>query len=73
MARLRWQCRRGMLELDTILRRYLDERYAYAKEWERSQFHELLTVEDPVLNQWLIHGDIPSDEPLKAIVQRVRA
>lgn len=72
LARLRWQCRRGMLELDAILSRYLSERYPHASDMERDQFRELLKIEDPVLNEWLILGHIPSDEPLAAIARRVR-
>lgn len=72
LARLRWQCRRGMLELDAILTRYLDERYPDASPTEQAQFRELLTIEDPVLNEWLILGRIPAAEPLAAIAHRVR-
>lgn len=71
-ARLRWQCRRGMLELDVILSRYLETRFPEASEQEQAQFRALLEVEDPVLNKWLILGDIPADDPLAAIARRVR-
>lgn len=70
--RLRWQCRRGMLELDVILSRYLEERYAGASAAEQEQFRALLEIEDPILNRWLILGEMPNDAPLAMIVQQVR-
>jgi antitoxin CptB len=72
LARLRWQCRRGMLELDAILSRYLEECYAAAPATDQAQFRELLTIEDSVLNDWLILAHIPDDEPLAAIARQVR-
>ena len=73
MDRLRWQCRRGMLELDEILLRYLEERFVQSSVEEQALFRRLLDVEDPVLNVWLILGDVPAGQGLERIVQRVRA
>ena len=39
---LRWQCRRGMRELDELLARYLQTFYEQATEAEKSAFRELL-------------------------------
>ena len=49
LHRLRWQCRRGMLELDEILLRYLEERFPMASADEQAQFRQLLAIEDPAL------------------------
>ena len=73
MDRLRWQCRRGMLELDEILLRYLEERFVQSSAEEQGQFRELLDIEDPVLNVWLILGDVPVGSVLERIVDQVRA
>jgi len=72
MDRLRWQCRRGMLELDEILLRYLEERFPQSSAEEQAQFRRLLDVEDPVLNEWLLLGDFPGDQSIDNIIQRVR-
>jgi len=72
MDRLRWQCRRGMLELDEILLRYLEERFVQSSEEEQGQFRRLLDVEDPVLNEWLLLGHSPGDRAIDNIIQRVR-
>ncbi|MFQ3334366.1 MAG: antitoxin CptB, partial [Woeseiaceae bacterium] len=41
-SKLRWQCRRGMRELDELLVSYLNEYYDESSENEKSAFHELL-------------------------------
>jgi succinate dehydrogenase flavin-adding protein (antitoxin of CptAB toxin-antitoxin module) len=61
-----------MLELDVILSRYLEKCFAHASETEQGQFRALLAVEDPVLNQWLILGEIPVQAPLAGIARQVR-
>lgn len=54
--RLKWQCRRGMLELDVLLGRYLDECFDGLNADEKLQFQALLTVEDPELYAYLMQG-----------------
>jgi len=72
MNRLRWQCRRGMLELDEILLRYLEHGFVTSPPDLQAQFRRLLAVEDPVLNEWLLLGTVPDEVGLAAIVRRVR-
>ncbi len=69
--RLRWQCRRGMLELDEILLAYLDREYRQASSADQSAFRRLLAIEDPILNQWLLLDGV-ADVGLRGIVRRVR-
>ena len=63
MSQLRWQCRRGMRELDTLLTRYLDTRYPGAAAPEKRAFAEILALSDPELVRYLLHGE-PADNPL---------
>ena len=53
-SRLRWQCRRGMRELDELLIRYLESRYPGAEEDEKSAFQAVLALPDPELNAYLL-------------------
>ena len=72
VARLRWQCRRGMRELDVLLTGYLDDRYAQAA-WPRKQaFRKLLALPDPELIGYLLGGQTPSDAMLADVVQDIR-
>ncbi|MEI6745863.1 MAG: succinate dehydrogenase assembly factor 2 [Methylococcaceae bacterium] len=45
-SQLYWQCRRGSLELDLLLKNYLENDYLQATEPKRQQFAELLKLED---------------------------
>ena len=44
--RARWRCRRGMLELDIILQRFMDKNYCQLNPEELSQFERLLSLAD---------------------------
>ncbi|WP_411726973.1 succinate dehydrogenase assembly factor 2 [Methyloglobulus sp.] len=49
LAKLKWQCRRGSLELDLLLNRYLETRYPVASEEEKARFVEMLKLDDSEL------------------------
>jgi antitoxin CptB len=72
LSRLRWQCRRGMLELDVALRRFLDREYAGLGERERAAFSRLLGVDDQTLFAWLMGRARPEDAERRALVDRLR-
>ena len=44
--RTRWQCRRGMLELDLVLARFMDRHYPALDPVQRRLFDELLGLAD---------------------------
>ncbi len=46
LDRVRWRCRRGMLELDIVLQRFVDKHYTQLNETELQQFDTLLNLPD---------------------------
>ncbi len=64
MARLRWRCRRGMKELDTLLVRYLERHYAGASAADQGRFRELLEMQDPDLAAFVLGRATPEDAAL---------
>ena len=70
-GRLRWQCRRGMRELDVVLERWLEARYPSAPEPERRAFRTLLGAPDPELVAWLVGRERPADPLLAALVEEL--
>jgi antitoxin CptB len=48
LARMRWRCRRGLLELDLVLGRFV-EHYAELDEQQKMVFDELLDLPDNTL------------------------
>ena len=69
--RLRWACRRGMLELDLIFESYLDHAYAKASAEEQAQFEALLDCNDQSLFDWLVKRE-PCDSQHQTIVEILR-
>ena len=70
--RLRWQCRRGMLELDYLLNRFMDQGYQALDEGERQLFARILDFEDQLLLDWVMRHAIPSDPKIALIIEKIR-
>jgi antitoxin CptB len=70
--RLRWRCRRGLLELDVVLHDFLARRFAALPAAERAAFERLLAVPDPELLAYLNFQAEPADPELKNIVAKIR-
>ena len=71
-ARLRWACRRGMLELDLILQHFLEAQFAQLKLDEQQDFTDLLNCTDPELFAWLIGKEEPTEPKFQTIVRLIR-
>lgn len=72
-SRLRWRCRRGTRELDTMLGWWLDARFASANETAQADFDALLDCTDPDLWDWLTGHAVPSDPRFVAIIDEIRS
>jgi len=68
-ARLRWACRRGMLELDVLFMPFVEEAYEYLSTKEQAIFERLLTCQDPELFAWFMGHEECKDQELNAMVQ----
>lgn len=71
MEKLRWRCRRGLLELDLILGGFLQQRYANLSPVEQRAFEELLALPDTSLVACLQGQENPPQE-LEEIVRKIR-
>lgn len=71
-SRLRWRCRRGALELDILLERYLDKQYAQASAEEQAAFEQLLAFQDPELMGYLMGSRIPGDPAIAKLATKIR-
>jgi len=68
-ARLKWACRRGMLELDVLFIPFVDEAYDNLSERDQGIFERLLTDQDPDLFAWFMGHKACEDSELNAMVQ----
>jgi antitoxin CptB len=72
LRRIRWRCRRGMLENDLVLTRFLDAAGATLTEQDVADLDSLLDMTDNEL--WdVLAGRAEPDRKLRALVARLRA
>lgn len=69
-ARFLWHCRRGMLELDLILQKFVEQQLEHLATDELSAFDALLNCTDPELYAWFMGYEEPPVE-LQKIVQLI--
>ena len=72
-AKLRWRCRRGSLELDRLLMRYLEQGYPCASGAERLAFEALLALEDLVLVRYLFGTQVPACPIQHRVIKKIAA
>ena len=68
--RVRWQCRRGLLELDIVLNRFLDRHFETLSPQKRAVLSRLLDYPDNEL--WdLVSGKQPAPDADSAYIIRL--
>ncbi len=78
MNRMRWQCRRGVKELDAVLCAFLDNNYAAASVYEKHLFTQLLALEDDQLLAYFFVNNLPTNhaiaenKEIKQFVEKIR-
>lgn len=73
LARLRWKCRRGMLELDLLFKDFLQQGYSELDAAGRRRFDQLLDYPDAVLLEWLMGRVQPTDKDVAELIVRIRS
>jgi len=72
LSRLRWQCRRGMLELDLFLESFMDKAYMQLTDKQKKDFSNLLETPDQMLLDYLMGRVIPYDKDIADVTKQVR-
>ena len=75
LERARWRCRRGLLELDIVLQRFMDKHYATLDSAGLRQFETLLDLPDNDLWDMIAQNDVASGngnlQPVLRMLQSV--
>ena len=71
-GRLRWQCRRGIKELDVLLTGWLEQCYDQESSGNQRLFQQFLELPDPLLAAYLLGREQPADPAQQALVQQIR-
>jgi len=69
---IRWQCRRGMRELDELLTRFLDTKYADSPSDVQNAFVELLKLSDPELVKLLLTPYRSEVKEINNIIDKIK-
>jgi antitoxin CptB len=69
---VRWRSRRGLLELDVVLKEFLDQRYATLTSAEQEAFEKLLTTPDETLLAYVLGHQNPPEKELMQLVSKIR-
>ena len=72
-SRLKWACRRGMLELDVLFMPFVDEAFDDLDPEQQEVFERLLTCDDPDLFAWFMGHQACEDKELAAMVDHILA
>lgn len=71
-ARLTWQCRRGMLELDLLLQGFISVYYEQLTSRELDQFNILLDYPDAILFDLLMGKSVTADQEMGSVIKKIR-
>jgi antitoxin CptB len=72
LARIRWRCRRGLLENDLILARFLDAKGATLSDDEVAMLDRLLDLPDNELWDLIAGRAEPADGSVRPLVEQLR-
>lgn len=72
-AKLKWRCRRGMLELDLLFEQFLEKQLPNLTPAQAEELEWLLSFPDPDLYSWLMGYVVPDDPRVNELVTFIRA
>ena len=72
LKRLRWRCRRGLLENDLVLERFLERYGSKLSDKEVEAFNRLLDYSDKKLWELVSRRSEPGDPDLVGVVELLR-
>ena len=68
-SKLRWKCRRGMLELDVLLERFLDNHYDHLSSIQKASFEQFIDYQDDELFGFLLKGIKSKDPQINELIK----
>jgi antitoxin CptB len=73
LQRIRWRSRRGLLELDIVLGRFIDQHYAQLDEAGQQAFEALLDMPDNPLWDMIAGRQEATHGEQQALLEKIRA
>jgi len=73
LERVKWRARRGLLELDIVLARFIDSSYSKLDDEEKIEFEALLDMPDNPLWDMIAGRQEATQEVQQALLEKIRA
>jgi len=70
-GRLKWACRRGMLELDVLFMPFVESGFNELSELQQEVFERLLTCDDPDLYAWFMGHQTCDNQEHRQMIQHI--
>ncbi|NCP66004.1 MAG: succinate dehydrogenase assembly factor 2 [Paraglaciecola sp.] len=71
LGRLKWACRRGMLELDVLFMPFVEQGFDELAPEQQLIFERLLTFDDPDLYAWFMGHQACHDSEIKGMIEHI--
>lgn len=71
-AKLFWRCKRGMLELDILLERFMQRYYERLTDKDLVLLEALLQEPDPDLYNWVLGAEEHPDSAYHALIHAIQ-
>lgn len=72
LKRIKWACRRGMLELDLLLLPFFENTFEKLTTLEKEGFIALLQESDQDIYNWLLGKEKPNSSIYTQLVKKIR-
>jgi antitoxin CptB len=70
-GRLKWACRRGMLELDVLFMPFAEHGFNELSGQQQEVFERLLTCDDPDLYAWFMGHQICENQEYSQMIEHI--
>jgi antitoxin CptB len=71
-SRIKWKCRRGLLELDIVFQKFCQTVLPTMSDEEKKLFFCFLDTSDQVLLDWIFSSRFPESGQYKDFVQKLK-
>ncbi len=72
LQQVRWMARRGMLELDLLLNRFIDSQFKQLSVEGQYALVDMLQEEDPTLYDWFFSSKVPERDDWVRMVALIK-
>ena len=70
-AKMLWRCRRGIRELDSVLKPFAEDCYDELSPLDKTRLQALLGSQDTQILDWILGREIPDEEGLQSLIDSI--